>query len=73
MNGAFTNVGSTTSLYFGKDDNASLHSVLIDGTRQAQFYFFESEDDSEISNALFERVFDWAKARGWLYLEMNGE
>jgi hypothetical protein len=32
-------------------------------TRQAQFYLFECEDDQEVANALFERVFDWAKAR----------
>lgn len=34
------------------------------GTRQAQFYLFECEDDPEASGALFEQVFDWAKARG---------
>jgi hypothetical protein len=34
------------------------------GTRKAQFYFFESLDDQEIANALFERVFDWADQRG---------
>lgn len=34
------------------------------GTRQAQFYFFECEDDQEAANALFERVFEWARARG---------
>jgi hypothetical protein len=34
------------------------------GTRQAQFYFFECEDDQEIANALFERTFEWARARG---------
>jgi GNAT superfamily N-acetyltransferase len=33
-------------------------------TRQAQFYFFESEDDQEIANALFEALFDWARQRG---------
>lgn len=32
-------------------------------TKQAQFYLFECEDDQEVANALFERVFDWAKAR----------
>lgn len=34
------------------------------GTRQAQFYFFECEDDQEIANALFERAFEWARRRG---------
>jgi hypothetical protein len=34
------------------------------GTHQAQFYLFECEDDLEASNALFERVFEWARARG---------
>jgi GNAT superfamily N-acetyltransferase len=33
-------------------------------TKQAQFYLFDSEDDQEIANALFERVIDWAKSRG---------
>jgi hypothetical protein len=33
-------------------------------TRKADFYFFDCEDDSEASTALFETVFDWAKARG---------
>jgi len=33
------------------------------GTHQAQFYFFDCIDDAEISKALFERVFDWAKSR----------
>lgn len=32
-------------------------------TRYAQFYHFESPDDQEVANALFERVFEWAKAR----------
>jgi hypothetical protein len=34
------------------------------GTRKAQFYFFDSEDDQEIANKLFERVFEWSHARG---------
>ena len=34
------------------------------GTKQAQFYLFECEDDKETADALFARVFDWAKARG---------
>lgn len=33
-------------------------------TKQAQFYLFECEDDQEVANALFERVFDWAKSKG---------
>ena len=34
------------------------------GTQKAQFYFFESVDDQEVANALFERLFDWAHRRG---------
>jgi hypothetical protein len=34
------------------------------GTHKAQFYFFECEDNLETAQALFERAFDWAKARG---------
>jgi len=34
------------------------------GTRNAQFYFFECEDDPETAAALFERAFEWARARG---------
>ncbi|MCI0520720.1 MAG: hypothetical protein L0Z70_10770 [Chloroflexi bacterium] len=33
------------------------------GTRQAQFYLFECEDDQEAAIALFERAFDWARQR----------
>jgi len=33
-------------------------------THKANIYLFECEDDQEAANALFERVFDWAKARG---------
>jgi GNAT superfamily N-acetyltransferase len=33
-------------------------------TRQAQFYFFDCEDDQEVAKALFERVFEWARVRG---------
>ena len=33
-------------------------------THKAQFYYFESEDDQEIVNALFETLFDWARQRG---------
>ena len=32
-------------------------------TRQAQFYFFECVEDQDIANALFERVFEWARER----------
>ena len=34
------------------------------GTQQAHFYFFETENDQEIANALFERAFEWARSRG---------
>ncbi len=34
------------------------------GTRQAQFYFFECEEDPEAAQALLACVFDWARARG---------
>ncbi|MHB1481851.1 MAG: hypothetical protein ACYCXH_05970 [Bellilinea sp.] len=34
------------------------------GTHQAQFYFFECIDSQEVANALFEKVFEWARARG---------
>ncbi len=34
------------------------------GTRQAQFYLFECEDDREAAGALFEAAFNWARARG---------
>lgn len=33
-------------------------------TKQAQFYLFDSEDDQEVANLLFEQVFDWARKRG---------
>lgn len=31
--------------------------------RDAQFYFFDSINDPEVAQALFTRVFEWAKAR----------
>ncbi|MGD2146968.1 MAG: hypothetical protein PVH41_09765 [Anaerolineae bacterium] len=34
------------------------------GVRQVQFYHFECVEDQEVANALFERVFEWARARG---------
>ena len=34
------------------------------GKRQAQFYLFDCEDDQEAATALFERAFEWARARG---------
>ena len=34
------------------------------GKKQAQFYLFDCVEDQEVAQALFERVFDWAKARG---------
>ena len=33
------------------------------GTRKAQFYFFECEENMETAIALFEQAFDWAHAR----------
>lgn len=33
------------------------------GTRQAQFYLFDCEDDEEAARLLFEQVFNWANAR----------
>ena len=33
-------------------------------TKVAQFYLFDCEDDQEAVNALFERVFEWARKRG---------
>lgn len=33
------------------------------GTRKAQFYYFESENDPEIAAALFNRLFEWAHQR----------
>lgn len=32
-------------------------------SRQAQFYHFDCIDDQEVANALFERVFEWARER----------
>lgn len=34
------------------------------GTRKAQFFFFESEDDQAVADALFGRLFEWAHQRG---------
>lgn len=34
------------------------------GCKQAQFYFFDCEEDQEVANALFERAFEWALQRG---------
>lgn len=34
------------------------------GVREADFYFFDCENDPEAAAALFETVFDWAKKRG---------
>jgi len=33
-------------------------------TKKAQFYLFDSIDDQEVADALFNRSFEWAKARG---------
>jgi hypothetical protein len=32
--------------------------------KKAQFYLFESENDQEAANALFERAFEWSRQRG---------
>jgi GNAT superfamily N-acetyltransferase len=32
-------------------------------SRDAEFYLFDSIDDQEVANALFERAFEWARAR----------
>lgn len=32
-------------------------------TKDAEFYFFDSIDDQEVANLLFQAVFDWARAR----------
>ncbi len=34
------------------------------GTKEAQFYLFECIDDQDVANALFERIFEWARERG---------
>lgn len=34
------------------------------GTKDAEFYLFDSINDQEVANALFNRAFEWAKARG---------
>jgi hypothetical protein len=33
------------------------------GTRKAQFYYYECEDNQETANALFEQAFDWGRKR----------
>jgi GNAT superfamily N-acetyltransferase len=42
----------------------NLHYNQYHGTRTAQFYYFDSENDPEIASALFERVYEWAHKRG---------
>jgi GNAT superfamily N-acetyltransferase len=34
------------------------------GTQDAEFYFFDSINDQQVASALFQSVFDWARARG---------
>jgi hypothetical protein len=34
------------------------------GKNQASFYLFDTINDQEVANALFNRVFEWARARG---------
>lgn len=36
----------------------------VHDVKKAQFYLFECIDDQEVANALFERAFEWARARG---------
>ncbi len=40
------------------------HFNAYHGTREAQFYLFECVDDQDVAEALFERVFEWARKRG---------
>jgi GNAT superfamily N-acetyltransferase len=40
------------------------HYNAYHGTKRAQFYFFESIDDLEVAGGLFDRAFEWARARG---------
>ena len=37
---------------------------LYHGTKDAEFYLFDSIDDQEVANALFDRVVAWTKSRG---------
>jgi len=64
---------STADFFIAKQDNcvvgriAALENRRFNdyrGTKQAQFYLFECEDDQEVANALFTRVFEWAERRG---------
>lgn len=34
------------------------------GTKDAEFYLFECENDQEVANALFNRVFEWSRQKG---------
>ncbi len=36
----------------------------VHNVKKAQFYLFECVDDQEVANALFEKAFEWARARG---------
>jgi hypothetical protein len=42
---------------------ANRHFNEYHGTNKAQFYLFDCEEDQEAADALFEQVFEWAKAR----------
>ncbi|MBP7212710.1 MAG: hypothetical protein KBA03_00605 [Anaerolineaceae bacterium] len=33
-------------------------------SKEGEFYLFDAIDDQEVANALFDRVFEWARARG---------
>jgi len=54
----------------GKEDVGRIAAIenrpfnKFHGTHKAQFYFYESVDDQEVANALFEHLFDWAHKRG---------
>lgn len=37
---------------------------LYHDTKKANFYFFDSENDQEVTGALFETAFEWARNRG---------
>jgi hypothetical protein len=40
------------------------HYNAYHGTKRAQFYYFETIEDTEVATGLFEKAFEWAKARG---------
>lgn len=42
----------------------NVNSNRYHGARAGQFYFFDCVDDQAVADALFERVFEWCRARG---------